>query len=146
MGILKVENKAIFIYFCHNLELISQKLKVFRVSLIFYMKRLQNLQSVVGKKQTWCWRALQPISTMLVAFKTFNVQSFSRLRERLEGQTGVGPTSLLVQLSEGSSQSKLIVIIYLRVFLERKINAGFCVGINGRFRISSKEAWWSVVF
>lgn len=65
----KVEKKAIFIYFCHNPELITQKLKVFRVSSIFYMNRLQHLQSVVGKKHTWCWSALQPISTMLVVFK-----------------------------------------------------------------------------
>lgn len=28
-------------------------------------------------------------------FETFNVQTFSQLRERLEGQTGVGPTSLV---------------------------------------------------
>lgn len=99
------------------------------------MKRLQHLQSAVGKKQTWCWsERFTAHFHNAGCFETFNVQSLSQLRERLEGQTGVGPTSLVWfnhlrdYLHHSSLQPKLIVIIYLRVFLEKKSTLCFVLG------------------
>lgn len=120
----KIEKKATFIYFCHNPELITPRYFTWKGCSTF---RVWLARSRLGERFTAHFHNAS-------FFETFNVQSFSQLRERLEGQTGVGPSSLVWfnhlrdHLHHSSLQPKLIVIIYLRVFLEKKSTLCFVLG------------------